>query len=78
LRLAARRPTQGERRRSIHHRGRRQASTLTIDAAPKLGPVRGTIMRPFLKKMFYGINFTPFIEEARTAGEGSYSLNAPA
>ena len=40
--------------------------------------MRGTIMRPFLKKMFYGINFTPFIEEARTAGEGSYSLNAPA
>jgi hypothetical protein len=39
-------------------------STLTIDAAQKLGPVRGTILRPFLKKMFYGINFTPFIEEA--------------
>jgi hypothetical protein len=41
-----------------------QASTLTIDAAQKLGPVRGTIMRPFLKKIFYGINFTPFIQEA--------------
>lgn len=27
-------------------------STLTIDAAQKLGPVRGAIMRPFLKKMF--------------------------
>jgi hypothetical protein len=26
--------------------------------------VRGTIMQPFLKKIFYGINFTPFIEEA--------------
>jgi ribosome-associated toxin RatA of RatAB toxin-antitoxin module len=39
-------------------------SMLTIDAAQKLGPVRGTIMRPFLKKIFYGINFTPFIEEA--------------
>jgi len=39
-------------------------STLTIDAAQSMGPVRGTIMRPFLKKIFYGINFTPFIEEA--------------
>ena len=39
-------------------------STLTIDAAQELGPVRGTIMRPFLKKIFYGVNFTPFIEEA--------------
>jgi hypothetical protein len=39
-------------------------STLTIDAAQSMGPVRGTVMRPFLKRIFYGINFTPFIEEA--------------
>ena len=39
-------------------------STLTIDAAQSMGAVRGTVMRPFLKKIFYGINFTPFIEEA--------------
>ena len=27
-------------------------------------------MRPFLKRIFYGINFTPFIEEAeRRSGE---------
>jgi Polyketide cyclase / dehydrase and lipid transport len=39
-------------------------STLTIDAAQSMGPVRGVVMRPFLKKIFYGINFTPFIEEA--------------
>jgi ribosome-associated toxin RatA of RatAB toxin-antitoxin module len=39
-------------------------STLTIDAAQSMGPVRGTVMRPFLKKIFYGINFTPFIQEA--------------
>jgi Polyketide cyclase / dehydrase and lipid transport len=39
-------------------------STLTIDAAQKMGPVRGTVMRPFLKKIFYGINFDPFIDEA--------------
>ena len=46
--------------------------TLTIDAAQKLGPVRGVVMRPFLKRIFYGINFTPFIEEAeRRAGETS-------
>jgi ribosome-associated toxin RatA of RatAB toxin-antitoxin module len=38
-------------------------STLTIDAAQSMGPVRGSVMRPFLKKIFYGINFTPFIEE---------------
>ena len=24
-------------------------------------PVRGLMMRPFLKKLFYAINFTPFI-----------------
>ena len=39
-------------------------STLTIDASQSMGPVRGLVMRPFLRKLFYGINFTPFIEEA--------------
>jgi ribosome-associated toxin RatA of RatAB toxin-antitoxin module len=39
-------------------------STLTIDASQRMGPVRGLVMRPFLKKLFYGINFTPFIQEA--------------
>jgi ribosome-associated toxin RatA of RatAB toxin-antitoxin module len=39
-------------------------STLTIDASQQMGPVRGLVMRPFLKKLFYGINFTPFIQEA--------------
>jgi ribosome-associated toxin RatA of RatAB toxin-antitoxin module len=39
-------------------------STLTIDASQSLGPVRGLLMRPALKKLFYGINFTPFIQEA--------------
>ena len=38
--------------------------TLTIDASQSMGPVRGVVMRPALKKLFYGINFTPFIEEA--------------
>jgi ribosome-associated toxin RatA of RatAB toxin-antitoxin module len=39
-------------------------STLTIDAVQEMGPVRGVLMKPALKKLFYGINFTPFIEEA--------------
>ena len=39
-------------------------STLTIDASQSMGPVRGLLMKPALKKLFYGINFTPFIEEA--------------
>jgi len=39
-------------------------STLTIDALQELGPVRGVLMKPALKKLFYRINFTPFIEEA--------------
>lgn len=39
-------------------------STLTIDAVQRMGSVRGTLMKPALKKLFYGINFTPFIDEA--------------
>jgi ribosome-associated toxin RatA of RatAB toxin-antitoxin module len=38
--------------------------TLTIDAAQSMGPVRGLAMKPALKHLFYGINFTPFIDEA--------------
>src|SRR5215470_4683838 len=38
--------------------------TLTIDATQGMDPVRGVLMRPALKQMFYGINFTPFIDEA--------------
>ena len=39
-------------------------STLTIDASQKMGPLRGLVMKPMLKRLFYGINFTPFIREA--------------
>ena len=39
-------------------------STLTIDAVQSMGRVRGTLMKPALRHLFYGINFTPFIEEA--------------
>ena len=36
-------------------------STLPIDASQRMWPVRGLMMRPLLKKLFYAINFTPFI-----------------
>jgi hypothetical protein len=29
-----------------------------------MGRIQGFLMKPALKKLFYGINFTPFIEEA--------------
>jgi ribosome-associated toxin RatA of RatAB toxin-antitoxin module len=38
--------------------------TLTIDAAQDLNPIVGTVMKPALRRMFYKINFAPFIEEA--------------
>jgi len=38
--------------------------TLTIDAAQRMDPIRGLLMKPALKHLFYGINFTPFIDEA--------------
>jgi ribosome-associated toxin RatA of RatAB toxin-antitoxin module len=37
---------------------------LTIDASQSMGAVRGVIMKPALRHLFYSINFTPFIEEA--------------
>ncbi|HSE81229.1 MAG TPA: SRPBCC family protein [Gaiellaceae bacterium] len=46
-------------------------STLTIDASQSLGFVRGIVMRPLLKKIFYGINFKPFIEEAERRAKTS-------
>jgi ribosome-associated toxin RatA of RatAB toxin-antitoxin module len=39
-------------------------STITIDATQRMDPVRGLLMRPALRHMFYAINFTPFIAEA--------------
>ena len=39
-------------------------STLKIDAVQSMDPLRGTVMKPLLRHLFYGINFTPFIEEA--------------
>ena len=39
-------------------------STLTIDAAQTMPLLKGLVMNPFLRRIFYGINFTPFIQEA--------------
>jgi ribosome-associated toxin RatA of RatAB toxin-antitoxin module len=38
--------------------------TLEIDASMTLPPLQGLVMRPFLRRLFYRINFTPFIQEA--------------
>jgi ribosome-associated toxin RatA of RatAB toxin-antitoxin module len=40
------------------------SSTLNIDASMTLPWWKGIVMKPFLRKIFYGINFTPFIAEA--------------
>jgi ribosome-associated toxin RatA of RatAB toxin-antitoxin module len=48
---------------TIHPVDDRQC-TLNIDASQSMGPVRGIVMKPALKHLFYGINFTPFIQEA--------------
>jgi ribosome-associated toxin RatA of RatAB toxin-antitoxin module len=48
--------------------------TLNIDAVQSMGRIRGTVMKPLLRHLFYGINFTPFIEEAeRRTREGTVS-----
>jgi ribosome-associated toxin RatA of RatAB toxin-antitoxin module len=39
-------------------------STLNIDASMTMPWWKGLVMKPFLKKVFYSINFTPFIAEA--------------
>jgi ribosome-associated toxin RatA of RatAB toxin-antitoxin module len=37
---------------------------LTIDAEQRMGRIRGTLMKPMLRKIFYKLNFAPFIGEA--------------
>jgi ribosome-associated toxin RatA of RatAB toxin-antitoxin module len=45
--------------------------TLTIDASMTMPLLPGLVMKPLLRRLFYGINFTPFIHEAkRRAKEG--------
>jgi ribosome-associated toxin RatA of RatAB toxin-antitoxin module len=38
--------------------------TLSIDAVQRMPRLQGLVMKPLLRRLFYGINFTPFIEEA--------------
>jgi ribosome-associated toxin RatA of RatAB toxin-antitoxin module len=38
--------------------------TLSIDAVQSASRLQGTVMRPFLRHVFYGSNVTPFIAEA--------------
>jgi uncharacterized protein YjbJ (UPF0337 family) len=33
--------------------------------------LKGLVMNPFLRRIFYGINFTPFIQEAHHGKQGS-------
>jgi hypothetical protein len=40
------------------------ACTLTIDAVQSMPWLQGVVMKRLLRHLFYGINFTPFIEEA--------------
>lgn len=39
-------------------------STLTIDASQGMGRIRGLVMKPALRRIFYKLNFNPFIGEA--------------
>jgi ribosome-associated toxin RatA of RatAB toxin-antitoxin module len=40
-------------------------STLTIDASTSMPRLPGLVMKPLLRRLFYGINFTPFIQGAQ-------------
>jgi ribosome-associated toxin RatA of RatAB toxin-antitoxin module len=40
-------------------------SKLTIDASTTMPLLPGLVMKPLLRRLFYGINFSPFIEEAQ-------------
>ena len=37
---------------------------LTIDASQSMGLLRGLVMRPLLRRIFFRLNFEPFIREA--------------
>jgi ribosome-associated toxin RatA of RatAB toxin-antitoxin module len=38
--------------------------TLTIDASQSMGAIRGLLMKPALRRIFYKLNFAPFVGEA--------------
>lgn len=46
-------------------------SKLTIDAKQSMGPVRAVLMKPMLRKIFYKLNFAPFIGEAERRAEAT-------
>jgi len=38
--------------------------TLTIDAVQDMNALSGVVMKPLLRRLFYRLNFTPFVQEA--------------
>ena len=42
--------------------------TLTIDASQSMGAIRGLLMKPLLRRIFFKLNFAPFIGEAERRG----------
>jgi ribosome-associated toxin RatA of RatAB toxin-antitoxin module len=42
--------------------------TLTIDASQSMGAIRGVMMKPLLRRIFFKLNFAPFIGEAERRG----------
>jgi ribosome-associated toxin RatA of RatAB toxin-antitoxin module len=48
-------------------------STLTIDASTTMPLVPGLVMKPLLRRLFYGINFSPFIQEAQRRANATRS-----
>jgi len=45
--------------------------TLNIDAIQSMPRVQGVVMKPLLRRLFYGINFTPFIDEAERRAQAA-------
>jgi ribosome-associated toxin RatA of RatAB toxin-antitoxin module len=48
-------------------------SRLTIDAEQSMGTVRGLLMKPLLRRIFYKLNFAPFIGEAERRAAANHS-----
>jgi ribosome-associated toxin RatA of RatAB toxin-antitoxin module len=48
-------------------------SILTIDASATMPLVPGLVMKPLLRRLFYGINFSPFIQEAQRRANATRS-----
>jgi ribosome-associated toxin RatA of RatAB toxin-antitoxin module len=48
-------------------------STLNIDAVQSMSWLKGVVMKPLLRHLFYGINFTPFVKEAERRAQAAAS-----